>query len=73
MRINVGLFPGQDPSPIAETLRGMGALSVKEPTSVLPDVVIADFPEGDTESILKSIKPLPGVRYAEQDAWRTIE
>jgi hypothetical protein len=71
MRIVVGVTPNQDPAIVADELRKIGAQFVHEPTAVLPDVVVAEFAQGDTDQLLSEVQQLPGVRYAELDAMRT--
>lgn len=67
MRLVIGLHSDQDPASLAETLRSQGARHVLGPAPSQPDVLVADFPEGDAESTLKEVSDLPGVRYAEPD------
>jgi hypothetical protein len=75
MRIVVGTNTGQDPVPVADALREMGAREVQGPAPALPDVLIADFPDDDVddwEHALETIMAVPGVRYAELDQMQTI-
>ena len=72
MRIVVGLHEGQEPETLAETLRSRGARQVQGPAPSLPDVLVADFPEGDMEGTVKRIAEMPGVRYAEPDELQSI-
>lgn len=71
MRIVVGVAAGHDPAAIAEALRAAGARDVRGPAPSLPDVLVADFPDGDPEAAVKCAAGLPGVRYAEPDALRS--
>jgi hypothetical protein len=72
MRVVVGLAPGHEPTAVADRLVAKGAHHVQGPTPSLPDVLVADFPQGDVDSTVKSIAELPGVRYAEPDEMRSI-
>jgi len=72
MRIVVGIAVGREPASVAEALRRKGARSVQGPAPSLPDVLVAEFPEGDLESTVKSVAALPGVRYAEPDELQSI-
>lgn len=67
MRIVVGLIADQEPEPVVEALRQLGARHVLGPAPSLPDVRVADFPEGDLEQTVQAVAALPGVRYAEPD------
>lgn len=72
MRVVVGIVAGQHPESLATALRSKGAKHVQGPAPSLPDVSVADFPEGDLEDILKAVSELPGVRYAEPDEMQSI-
>lgn len=70
MRVVVGLAVDQEPEAVAEVLRSKGAKHVQGPAPSLPDVLVADFPEGDVDATVKTVAELPGVRYAEPDEMR---
>jgi hypothetical protein len=72
MRIIIGVAPDQDPAALADTLRQQGAQYVHEPTAALPDVIVADFGDIESQQLVQDVQQLPGVRYAELDAMRTI-
>jgi hypothetical protein len=72
MRVVIGLHADQEPEALAETLRSHGARHVQGPAPSLPDVLVADFPEGDMDGTVKTVAKLPGVRYAEPDEWQSI-
>jgi hypothetical protein len=67
MRIVVGIATGREPGSVAAALRREGASSVQGPAPSLPDVLVAEFPEGDLERTVKTVAALPGVRYAEPE------
>lgn len=73
MRIVVGIVAGHETGSVAEALRAAGARSVQGPAPALPEVLVADFPEEDIESTLRSVSNLPSVRYAEPDELRYID
>jgi hypothetical protein len=68
VRIVVGLYAGQDPSPVVAALERCGARYVQPPAPSLPDVVVAEFPEGLVT--MQQVAEIPGVRYAEPDQLR---
>jgi hypothetical protein len=70
MRVVVGLEPGSDVGAVSDALRAAGARYVSEPQPSLPDVVVAEFPDGDVTATVKAASALPGVRYAEPDQLR---
>ena len=70
MRVVVGIVAGHDNDAVAEALRRSGAGDVRGPAAALPDVLVADFPDGDPASIVRQVALLPGVRYAEPEALR---
>jgi hypothetical protein len=72
MRVVVGLVEGQEPEPLVVALRSKGAKHVQGPAPSLPGVLVAEFPEGDVEGIVKVVSDLPGVRYAEPDEMQSI-
>jgi hypothetical protein len=72
MRVVVGVAPGHEPAAVAEELVAKGAREVQGPAPSLPDVLVAEFPEGDVDETVKSLAEIPGVRYAEPDAMRSI-
>ena len=72
MRVVVGLVPETEASAVAQALRDEGAHGVSGPAPSLPDVLVAEFPEGDQADILKRVGAMPGVRYAEPDEMRSI-
>jgi hypothetical protein len=72
MRIVVGLDAGQDPEPVMSALRDKGAQHVQPPAPSLPDVVLAEFPEGDAGATIRDVVEIPGVRYAEPDELQSI-
>lgn len=73
MRVVVGLTAGQEPGPVIEALRAQGARHVQGPAPSLPDVLVAEFPEGDVAGTVETVTALPGVRYAEPEQMRSIE
>jgi hypothetical protein len=72
MRVVVGITPETEAAAVAEALRQEGAHSVQGPAQSLPDVLVADFPEGDLTDTVKRVAALPGVRYAEPDEMQSI-
>ena len=71
MRVVVGLTEGHDPKSVAQALRSLGAAHVQGPLPSLPDVLVADFPPRESDTLVKSVTELPGVRYAEPDEMRS--
>jgi hypothetical protein len=67
VRIVVGLVPDAEWTAVAAALRDAGAADVRPPLPSLPDVVLAEFPQGDAEAVAARVAALPGVRYAEPD------
>lgn len=71
MRVIVGIVTGHDVATVADALLHSGAGGVQGPAASLPDVLVADFPDGDPASIVERVAALPGVRYAEPDELRS--
>ena len=70
-RVTVGLMPGADWRPVENALHAAGAESVRSPAPELPDVLIVTIPnDRDIEEFVRRARALPGVRYAERDAWQ---
>jgi Fervidolysin N-terminal prodomain len=72
MRVIVGIANETESAAVADGLRREGAQSVRGPAKSLPDVLVAEFPEGDLARTVKRVAALPGVRYAEPDEMRSI-
>jgi hypothetical protein len=70
MRFVVGLEADQDVAAVSDALLALGAHSVVGPQPSLPDVLLADFPDGNVDEMVKRIAALPGVRYAEPEQLR---
>jgi hypothetical protein len=71
VRINVGIASGSEWASVAAALRDKGARSVQDPQPSLPDVLVAEFPEGDVADTVRRVEELPGVRFAERDELRS--
>lgn len=71
-RAIIGFEPGADWASIKRGLIAAGAESVREPSNELPDALVVTLPaDRSIEAFLQAARVLPGVRYAEQDAWRS--
>jgi len=70
MRFVVGLEADQDITAVSDSLVALGARSVSGPQPSLPDVLVADFPDGNVDETTTRIATLPGVRYAEPEQLR---
>lgn len=70
-RVLIGIQPHADLGGLKKQLVSFGAESVNDPSSVQPDVVVATVPsQNEATNFIEKVKKLPGVRYAELDAWR---
>jgi len=71
-RAIIGLQPGADWAGIKQRLVAAGAESIRDPSPSQPDVLVATIPDARAmDAFLQSARTMPGVRYAEPDAWRT--
>jgi hypothetical protein len=70
-RIVIGIEAGTDWPQLEARLRAFGAEVVRQPSSTAPDVVLVEVStEEPLEALLQRLNALPGVRYAELDAWQ---
>jgi len=70
-RIVVGIEAGTDWPQLEARLRAIGAEVVRQPSTAAPDVVLVKAStEQSLEALLQRLNALPGVRYAELDAWQ---
>lgn len=70
-RIIVGLVPKADWKLVKQQLTASGADPVRDPSPELPDVAVVIPPSGtDIDAFARSVQKIPGVRYAEVEAWR---
>jgi len=63
----VGLDHSCDVEAVTDALRAAGASYVSKPPPSLPDVLVAQFPDGSEDDTLTHISHIPRVRYAEID------
>ena len=69
-RVIVGLQPNVDAAQVKAAVLAAGAESVRDPSPVEP-VLVVTVPDGrELEPFLRAVKKVPGVRYAEPDAWQ---
>lgn len=70
-RVIVGLKPDTNVKPVKTALGKAGAESVGGPSLELPDVLVVTIPnDQDINEFIRIAQKLPGVRYAEADAWQ---
>lgn len=72
-RVVVGLIEGAQAVPwpaLRAQLLAAGAAAVADPVSYQPDAVVATLAAGtDAAAFIQQVQALPGVRYAQADAW----
>ena len=70
-RVVIGLTPNANWGEVKQRLVQAGAETVSDPAASQSDVLVVTLPsDANVASFLEQAKRLPGVRYAEADAWR---
>jgi hypothetical protein len=69
-RVIIGIEPQVDWATLKQELAQAGALGTSDPSPARPDAVVAEVPDGaEVQAFIERTRQLPGVRYAEPDAW----
>ena len=70
-RVLIGVDSKADFQKITKELLSLGAEAATGPSAVQPDLIVATMAsETNLDEFLTRARKLPGVRYAEPDAWR---
>jgi hypothetical protein len=70
-RVIVGLEPDTDVESVKTALKEAGAESVGGPSLESPDILIVTISnDQDIDAFINMVQMVPGVRYAEPDAWK---
>lgn len=70
MQLVIGLDDDASVATVTESLRAAGASYVSTPPPSLPDVLVAQFPDGDVGARVRAVRAIAGVRYAEPEQLR---
>jgi hypothetical protein len=69
-RIIIGIDQQSDWDHLKQEIKNAGAAGVSDPTPSQPDAVVATLDDNvDVSGLIAQVTRLPGVRYAEPDAW----